>query len=195
MDQTPQTSEARERILNVAAKLFYEQGYRATGINEVIKEAEVAKATFYAHFPSKDELCIAYLKQRNHAELDEIKNYVAQKRTPRSRFLAIADGIAGWLKSNNLRGCQFLNMVPEIPDTKSPMRNEGVMHYEGFKEIIRAASNELITSDPKKYSGLDARRLTDQYLLILTGAIALTEIYSDLWPIKQAKVYAQQLID
>lgn len=195
MNAIPHTSEARERIITVAAKLFYEQGYLATGINEVIKKAEVAKATFYAHFPSKNDLCLAYLKQRNHLELDELKRFVKQKRSPRSRFIAITEGIKLWLETNNLRGCQFLNMVPEVPDIAHPIRREGILHYQGFRALIRKTSEELIASDPKKYGGLDPNTITDQYLMILTGAIALTEIYHNVWPIKQAKTYVAQLID
>ncbi|MGB5338112.1 MAG: TetR/AcrR family transcriptional regulator, partial [Gammaproteobacteria bacterium] len=61
---------ARARILETASDLFAAQGYRATGVNEVIEKSGVAKATFYNHFPSKDELCLAYLKTRNDFELD-----------------------------------------------------------------------------------------------------------------------------
>lgn len=75
----------RERILATAADLFANQGYRATGVNEVIDKQGVAKATFYNHFMTKDDLCLAYLQERNILELDGIKAHVASKLTPRSR--------------------------------------------------------------------------------------------------------------
>lgn len=59
------TLDSRTRILNAAARLFYEQGYHITGINQVITEADVAKASFYHHLASKEDLCIAYLNQRH----------------------------------------------------------------------------------------------------------------------------------
>jgi AcrR family transcriptional regulator len=52
----PEPPSARDRILAVAGRLFYRDGYRAIGVDRVIGEAEVAKATFYKHFPSKDDL-------------------------------------------------------------------------------------------------------------------------------------------
>jgi AcrR family transcriptional regulator len=58
-------SQPRDRIIDTALRLFYEQGYLATGINQIIAESQVAKATFYSHFPSKENLCIAYLQARH----------------------------------------------------------------------------------------------------------------------------------
>src|SRR5262245_10312606 len=61
------TSEARNRILETADRLFYRQGIRAVGIDRVIAEADVAKATLYAHFPSKDDLIVATLRRREES--------------------------------------------------------------------------------------------------------------------------------
>jgi len=58
------SSSPRDRILQVASDLFYRQGYHATGINQIIREAAVAKASFYDHFSSKEALAVAYLEQR-----------------------------------------------------------------------------------------------------------------------------------
>lgn len=177
-----------------AADLFYKQGYKATGINEVIEKSGVAKATFYSHFPSKDDLCLAYLKTRNFDEVSEISNFVLQKKTPRSKFLAVIESLEPWLVANELRGCAFLNMVAEEPNTSSPLRKEGKRHYTALRKFIRKLTDELIDSDKVKYKSLDATKVTDDYLLILTGAIALTEIYSETWPIKRAIKAVQNLL-
>ena len=52
----------RERILDTASRLFYDQGYQATGINQIIEEASIAKSSLYQHFRTKDDLLVAYLK-------------------------------------------------------------------------------------------------------------------------------------
>ena len=62
--------------MSVAADLFYKQGYRATGVNEVIEKSGVAKATFYSHFPSKDDLALAYLRQLKDIEIAHVDNTI-----------------------------------------------------------------------------------------------------------------------
>ena len=171
-------------MLETAAELFYKQGYRATGINEVIEKAEVAKATFYAHFPTKDDLCLAYLKERNSDEAQEILDFVATRKTPLARFYGVMDSIESWAKRTEYRGCQFINMVPEVPDQNSALRKQGHLHYDWAKELVHKLTKELIASDKNKYGKLNANDITEAYMTHLAGAIALAGIYNESWPIK-----------
>ena len=159
MSKSEKTGSPRERILETASELFYTQGYRATGINEVIKQSGVAKATFYNHFPAKDDLCLAYLELHSDAEKRSINEQIQAKRTPRAKFLAVIEAILPWLESNNLRGCEYLNTVAEVPDPNNPLRRKGKQHYEWLRGLIKALSDELITSDPGRYKELNARSL------------------------------------
>jgi AcrR family transcriptional regulator len=185
----------RERILSTAADLFFQQGYRATGINEVIEKSGVAKATFYNHFPTKDDLCLAYLQERNTSEYEAITAFVRDQDTPRKRFLAVMAAMEPWLEANRLRGCAFLNMVAEIPDPRNMLRREGHKHYESLRRLVRDLAHELIQSDRPRYGHLDVGRLADDYLVILGGAIAMTEIYHDSWPARQGVEMVERLID
>jgi AcrR family transcriptional regulator len=185
----------RERILATAADLFANQGYRATGVNEVIDKSGVAKATFYHHFPTKDDLCLAYLQERNVFELDGIKAFVASRRTPRSRLLAVMESLAPWLEANGLRGCGFLNMVAEEPNPQSPLRQAGVQHYQGLLRLIKQLARELIDSEPARYGKLNATALANDYLVILTGTVALVEIFHDTWPIRHGTDMVKRLVD
>ena len=187
-------SSARDRILNTAADLFYRQGYRATGINEVIETAGVAKATFYAHFPTKDDLCLAYLKARNEREAGEIMAYVKTKRTPRSRFLAVFESLEPWADATDYRGCGFLAMVPEVPDPKSPLRLEGKRHYDRVESLVRDLALDLVQSDPGTFGHLDVDGLTKDYMTLFAGAIALTGIYKKPWPIRNGIEAVRRLI-
>jgi len=185
----------RERILETAAELFFHQGFRATGINEVIARSGVAKATFYHHFPTKDDLCLAYLRERNTSEYEAISAFVHDHDTPRERFLAVMESVQPWLEANRLRGCAFLNMVAEVPDPRHLLRKEGLQHYESLRKLIRDLARELIQTDPAAYGGLDAQVLADDYLVIFGGAVAMTEIYHDIWPARQGVELVRRLID
>jgi AcrR family transcriptional regulator len=185
----------RERILKTASELFFHQGVRATGINEVIEKSGVAKATFYHHFPTKDDLCLAYLRERNAAEFESVETYVRGYESPRERFLAVIEAILPWLEANRLRGCVFLNMVAEVPDPANALRSEGVQHYESLRRLVSMLAKDLIDSAPPSYGHVNADDLVDDYLVILGGAIAMTEIYNDLWPARQAVSLIQRLID
>jgi AcrR family transcriptional regulator len=184
----------RERIMATATDLFANQGYRATGINEVIEQSGVAKATFYNHFSTKDDLCLAYLQQRNLAELTAIKEFVARKRSPRSRFLGVIESLEPWLEATKLRGCGFLNMVAEIPDMRSPLRQEGKQHYTSLHAFIRELTTRLIDSDKQRYGKLNAGVVADDYMVIIGGAIALVEIHHDIWPVRHGIDMVSRLI-
>jgi AcrR family transcriptional regulator len=185
----------RERILATGADLFFHQGYRATGINEVIARSGVAKATFYNHFPTKNDLCLAYLQDRNTSEYEAISAFVQDKKTARDRFLAVIESMGPWLEANDLRGCAFLNMVAEVPDPRNLLRKEGVTHYESLRRLLKNLAHELIESDRELYGELDADRLREDYMVILGGAIALSEIYHDLWPVRQGMEMVEHLIE
>lgn len=195
MSKSADKGTPRDRILETASDLFYRQGYQATGINEVIKQSGVAKATFYSHFPAKDDLCFAYLEKHSQAEKEAISAQVNAKRTPKARFQAVIEAIQPWLETNDLRGCEFLNTVAEVPDPKSPLRRKGKQHYEWLRGYIRELAEQLIESDPEKYRGRSASKLADDYMVYLIGAIALTEVYHDTWPIKHAIKQIRQMID
>jgi len=184
----------RERILQTASDLFYHQGFRATGINEVITKSGVAKATFYSHFPTKDALCLAYLQNRNTSEIEMVSAFVQDQDTPLTRFLAVMESLEPWMEANRLRGCAFLNMVAEVPDPQNLIRREGLRHYESLRKLIRKLAHGLINSDPETYGNLDVDNLTDDYLVLLGGAIAMSEIYHDLWPVRQGVETIKRLI-
>src|SRR5262249_62305324 len=96
MRRTPETSEARKRILETAARLFYQEGMRAVGIDRIIAEAGVAKMSLYKHFPSKDDLILAALKYREEGVLAFFRSAMERhgkrsKEPLRAFFAALKD--------------------------------------------------------------------------------------------------------
>jgi len=188
------TGSPKERIVDVASDLFYQQGFRATGINEVIEKSGVAKATFYNHFPSKDDLGLAYLEGVVAKELGGLDEVLARAQTPREQFLAVLQWIKPWLDDTKFRGCAFLHAVAEVPDPKSPLRRQGKRLYDGVRQRMEKVSKALVASDAKKYGHLDPDELTDSFMLVFTGTIAMSEIYHEAWPVKDGVRLLQRLI-
>lgn len=185
---------AYDRILNIATDLFYKQGYRATGINEIIEKSGVAKATFYSHFPSKDDLCAASLKWLSANEITYIDNAIASAKGPVERFMSVVTSLIDWANDTKFRGCAFMNISAEVPDPKSPLRKVGTRLYDEIRKRVESLANELIESDRQKYGQLEADKLTNDYMITFAGAVALAEIYHAIWPIEQAEQTVRRLI-
>lgn len=183
----PPAGTPAERIMEVASDLFFNQGYRATGINEVIAKSGVAKATFYSNFKTKDELCKLYLQGVRESERNYVEECICNAKKPLDRFLAPLRSLEPWLLETEFRGCPFVNIASEVPDFDSPLRKEGVKAYDGIGERVRRLSEELIASDPKRYAALDAEEVARNYMMIFAGSVAMAEIYNAVWPVKQGE--------
>lgn len=195
MKKTQTSDSAKTRILKTASDLFYRQGYRSTGTNEIIEKAGVAKASFFYHFPTKETLALAYLENLHALEVNDLLGFVNKKQKSLDRFLAVIQWIEPWIKSNDLRGCGFLNMVSEVPDKQSPLRKMAKEHYEALGDLIRQLTQELIASNPKLYSHLDVSLVADSYLEIVVGAISLSETIQDVWPARKGLEAIKALIN
>lgn len=114
------TSAARRRLLDTATRLFYEAGIHAVGVDRIIAEAGVAKATFYKHFPSKDDLVVAYLEEIDRAGRAAVASL--PKQPPREMISAVMGRVGEAVTSGDWRGCPFLNAAAEYPDAASPVR-------------------------------------------------------------------------
>jgi AcrR family transcriptional regulator len=109
-------SNARDRILSVAGPLFYREGYRAIGVDRVIAEANVAKATFYRHFPSKDDLIVAWLQRAESGMVAHMP--AAETPTALSDFIMATLATA---RSSACMGCTFQGSAAEFGQTSHPI--------------------------------------------------------------------------
>ena len=81
-------TSAREKILDAATNLFFEQGYQGTTIDDVTARSGVSRPTLYTHFSTKEDLGVAYLQLRRQQDLDALKDAIRKEKTPESRYLA-----------------------------------------------------------------------------------------------------------
>lgn len=185
MNTTKKTNGPRERIIDTACELFYKQGYRATGINQVIKESGVAKASFYDHFPSKDDLLYEYICEMSRRDMEELREEVGNLKTPEERFFAPFTFLAEWFKMTNYRGCPFQNALAEIPSEDGKVQESIRQHRELEREFFEELAREYLV-DECECRDLDCRNLSETYLLIFEGAIATVASCRDHWPIDKA---------
>lgn len=87
------SSNVRTRLIDTAAKLFYRQGYLATGINQVIDEAKVAKASFYHHFKTKEDLLVAWLERMHEVAMGRLRAFASDGKTPAERIRRLFLGL------------------------------------------------------------------------------------------------------
>ncbi|MET8040558.1 helix-turn-helix domain-containing protein [Micromonospora sp. NPDC005215] len=143
-------SEARLRLLRTATRIFYAEGIHSVGVDRIIAEAKVTRATFYRHFPSKDDLILAYLREVHQLERGMVDEALAANRPPIDPLLAIAGSIAQNIQSPGFRGCAFLNAAAEYPDTNHPVHQELMAHRQWFLDTITMLMAQVHegTADP-----------------------------------------------
>lgn len=190
---TASDNNPRQRIIETALRLFYEQGYRATGINQIISESSVAKATFYNHFPSKEKLCVAYLQARHTTWMGWLKESVDRQDSAQARLLGVFDFIHEWMARCDFRGCAFLNIASEVPSLDSDIRSEVVQHKDSLKEYIRGLLVEVMKSGSVR-DGVERQQLVDMLYVLVEGAIVASQNYGQVWPVDAARQAAELLL-
>lgn len=127
----------KERILETASGLFHRQGYNSTGINQIISEAAVAKATFYNHFKSKDDLCIAFLTARHEYWFSELNTFCSKSTETKQRLLGAFNFIIYMNEKENFRGCSFLNILSEISQDQASILSLIQTHKNDLRKFFR----------------------------------------------------------
>ena len=131
-------SEAQLRLLDTATRVFYAEGIHSVGVDRIIAEAKVTRATFYRHFPGKDDLILAYLRRVHEMDRTAVEAAIAGHPGPVDRLLAVAEGIAALIRSPGFRGCAFLNAAAEYPDDEHPVHQEIIAHRQWFLDTLTA---------------------------------------------------------
>lgn len=132
---------ARERILRTAHDLFYADGLRATGIDRVIAEAGVTKVTFYRHFPSKNDLILAYLNRRHDLWIAWFTEALARHGGTSRGVQTLPPVLEEWFSGQALgdfRGCAFLNSVSEMGPAIPAIVEATRQHKQQMTDAIEA---------------------------------------------------------
>ncbi|MEW7292261.1 TetR/AcrR family transcriptional regulator [Aquimarina sp. 2304DJ70-9] len=172
-------SLVRQHIIKTASELFYRKGYNLTGINEIIKEAGIAKATLYNHFASKEDICLAYLKYRNDTFIHDIKNFVDNAEKGKKQLYALFYFLQEFFDQKDFNGCWCLNTVAEIPQENQKIRKEIQKQKEEFIVYIKG----IVEKNYSQNSDQKNEALAKQIYLIYESAISESKLHQDKWPI------------
>ena len=175
-------SLARERILDAADRLFYNEGIHAVGIQRVVEEAGVTRVTLYRHFPGKDELISAYLEQRAQSDHDQIDGIMrAHRDDPRLALSELAEALTRSDFAAIRRGCPFINASAEFA-MGDPVR----VHGARIRAWVTGRIEELLVAVGHRKPAATAQQL----MMVRTGAVVsnalddnpqLHEQFLDCW--------------
>ncbi|MEZ5097834.1 MAG: TetR/AcrR family transcriptional regulator [Nocardioides sp.] len=177
---------ARERILQAAFRLFYARGPRGVGVDTIIDEAGVAKASFYKHFPRKDDLVLAYLDQVDQTWLGQLRAAArAAGDDPADQMVGLFDALQSAARREGFHGCAFINTAAEATPG-------GDVHARtvGHKHLVRAWVTDLAT----RAGALDPDLLGRQLTLLLDGGLAAGVLDADPATAASAKQAAASLV-
>lgn len=152
----------KQHLIDTALMLFTENGYHATGIDLILSQAGVSKATLYKHFRSKDELILAALSQRHDSVLINMQNTIKKAKAEGACCIsAIFDNLDEWFNSEHFYGCNFINASAEYNDPNDPIAIYTIEHKRMIVELIR---DQFPVEDKNK---------ADQIGLLIEGAIVM----------------------
>ena len=177
-----ENNSTRERILDTASRLFHQQGYNSTGINQIIKEADVAKGSLYHVFKSKEELCVEYLSRRHINWFGRFTSYTSKARTSKSKVAAAFDFIYNMNKKEDFRGCSFLNIISEISTDKKAILAIIQRHKQDlrdfFKRTLKGQKEDTV----------------DHVYLLFESSIIESQLFRQQWPVEKAKKIVTSLL-
>jgi AcrR family transcriptional regulator len=178
----------RDRILDASADLFGRYGVQAVGIDGIIGEAEVAKATLYKQFRSKDDLILAWLRGPDARWIDWFTEEV-ERRTdvPLQRLTVLFDVLEEWFERDDFFGCAYQNTASEVRANDEPIRTEIRSYIQEVKDWLR----RLIEA-----AGLPhADELAERLRLLVAGSIWIAFITGSSNPAASARAAGLTLLE
>lgn len=159
---------AKARILETAMRRFYDDGIRQVGVDLLISESKVTKATFYKHFGSKDRLVLDYISTRRDAALESLSGLVTAHEDPRVGLRLVADAVVAQVNAPGYRGCPFLKAAAEFPDPTHPVRRVVTEFHESLHEVLEQTLTRMRHPMPGEAA--------DELVLAYDGAMAWSHV-------------------
>ena len=183
------TTTPKEKLFETAARLFYQHGYRAIGVDTIAAEAGIGKMTLYRHYPSKDDLIVVFLRQSDADFWGYFEQAIQNTSTAREKLLAFFTALENYVTSPACYGCPFINVATEYPEPDYPGHKIAREHKERVRARFRNLAEESGASQPQA--------LADALLLLMDGAYMAARMYgaSPDNPASSVAEAARRLVD
>jgi len=147
-------ASARERIDRTTYELFSRHGIRAVGVDTISARSGVAKMTLYRHYPSKDDLALAFLRRREELWTRSWLQQEVERRadTPGERLLAVFDVFDKWFRRSDFEGCSFVKVLLEHSDQGHPVRKAAEAHIETIRAFLRQLAADAGVRDADAFA-------------------------------------------
>jgi AcrR family transcriptional regulator len=180
---------AKEKLYETAARLFYQHGYRAVGVDVIAAESGVGKMTLYRHYPSKDDLIVAFLRQSNEDFWGYFEQSIAGVSGAREQLLAFFQGLQDYVVSPACYGCPFINVASEYPEATYAGHQVALEHKHAVRARFNALAQEAGARQPEE--------LANALLLLMDGAYMAARMYGSVpdSPAGDVADAARRLID
>jgi AcrR family transcriptional regulator len=179
---------AAERVLAVARRLFYLEGIRAVGVDEIVRQAGVTKPSLYRSFPSKDELAASYLRAYEQEFWKRFDAAVAaHPGNPRAQIVAFLSAVGERAVMEGYRGCGMTNATVEYPEPGHPARTVGEGNKRELRRRLRRMAADMGAADPDT--------LGDGLLLLIEGAYISGQLFGPGGPAASVAANADRLIE
>lgn len=177
----------RERLLTAADALFYRDGICSVGVDRVLREADVARASLYSAFGSKDELVKAYLEQRSGLWRATVAETLPTRwATPRERILGIFELLGEWFAVPGYNGCPFINASAEA-EPGGPIQQVTDAHRAWVRDLFSGLAAEAGARDPESVSA--------QLVLLYDGAMVGAQLDRSAAPATAARTAAAAILE
>ena len=183
---TARKQSPRERLLDAASELFYAEGVQSVGIDRVIAQAGVAKASLYSAFGSKEGLVSAYLERRHEELVARLRDAAAGVEDPVERLLAVFDSQAAQFPRPDYRGCAFMAASAEAP-ADSEITDATAKYRAEVRDLFVELAAAAGIADPEQ--------LADQLRLIYDGGSIAANLDHNPGIASSARAAARALID
>ena len=177
----------QDRVVHTASRLFYQNGYRAIGVDTIAAESGIGKMTLYRHYPSKDDLIAAYLNNSDDIFWSSFEEITKDAATPREKLLAFFEALQEYVTTPACHGCPFLNVATEYPETEYVGHQVALNHKQSVRGQFLKLAKEAEARNPAV--------LADQLFLLMDGAYMASRMFGPQNPAVNLVSAAKTLID
>lgn len=176
----------REDLMDAALELFNRRGFKATGIESILKEAGVAKMTLYKHFQTKEDLVLAVLRRQDEVFRNQL--FVMAKKSgdnPKDQIIGLFLSLSK-LIDKKFNGCLFQKASMEYKDDNQAIHRFSREHKMLIKEFVEERLRELNLVDEK---------LVSKIMILYNGSLAESQMNTCSEPLSLTMEIVKQLIE